>query len=396
MNKHNFPADIKKYSFQMKDFLGVDFTTHESEVNDKRSPDALNLISGLQGSVDKRFGTEILKKFEGKIWTIYHDRYVDGKSNIEVIIIHEGTRLWVWDSYNNTWQRVKQWLQGSGFVNFEIKERKTNFLLITPANKSNSHSTKLIQNNWVDSKSEDVLILFHSALYGTPMTFDTVVYNIGKNKSGTILQGFEMWFKFPVTSIARTPSGNGTSYEASNKLTGYRRNDFLSDVSSVEYVLDWTFGHMGWIEQMQADGTFSTSLHGTTGTTITYTVDKPNKKIVFSAVPHATYKTGVDNIRIYFSSNATHNDSFYPSDMHEFTSYARFGIGNDEDYAFMCNPDGNYYSGNKEACVLLESRMYYNDNFTQYLGSQRRLDIQNLGNILLSMLKNTELTQPCI
>ena len=45
----NLPPEIrinKKAQFNLRDFLGVDFTTHESEVNFKRSPDTVNLISG--------------------------------------------------------------------------------------------------------------------------------------------------------------------------------------------------------------------------------------------------------------------------------------------------------------------------------------------------------------
>ena len=83
----------KKAQFNLKDFLGVDFTTHESEVNFRRSPDAVNLISGQTGSVDKRFGIKIEHNFGERIWCVYRDFYASGTTYIEYSIIQSGKRL---------------------------------------------------------------------------------------------------------------------------------------------------------------------------------------------------------------------------------------------------------------------------------------------------------------
>jgi hypothetical protein len=110
IRKYNFASPIKQHAFQVRDLLGVDFTTHESEVEQRRSPDAVNLISGYQGSMDKRFGTGIFKKFEGRIWSVHNIKtwvygttiLPDGtKERFEVnaIIVHEGTRLWAYNPH---------------------------------------------------------------------------------------------------------------------------------------------------------------------------------------------------------------------------------------------------------------------------------------------------------
>ena len=68
--EHRFPPQPTPSQFKLRDFLGVDFTTHESEVNSRRSPDAVNLISGKQGSMDKRFGFKLEKMYGNKIYSM--------------------------------------------------------------------------------------------------------------------------------------------------------------------------------------------------------------------------------------------------------------------------------------------------------------------------------------
>ena len=390
MNKHNFPADIKKYSFQMKDFLGVDFTTHESEVNDKRSPDALNLISGLQGSVDKRFGTEILKKFEGKIWSVHNIKtWVYGTTvmpdgvleriDINVTIVHEGTRLWAYNPHLDTWQQAV--LVSSGSETLVLQERPTNFI-----EWNNQSYFTLMHNNWITSKS-DLLILYCTA-------------NTYSGQEGQI------WFQVylndpynfltytPRTSIARSPNGlNSTKYEDENLIINVRRNKFLSDASSTVYKLDvntcYGFPDANvTVFQMQADGTFSSALHNASGTAITATLTSGTNTVTFSAVPHATYKTGVDNIEIWFRTGQ--NSKKISSQINYYQSFASYGLNGLSDNIFFCNNSEQRFMNKEIWLTAIKDtedydgiKMYISSNSYSILGSNRKIGYSKVGQYLV-------------
>lgn len=393
MNKHNFPADIKKYSFQMKDFLGVDFTTHESEVNDKRSPDALNLISGLQGSVDKRFGTEILKKFEGKIWAVHNIKTAiyttnimpDGlKERIEVniTVVHEGTHLWAYNPYLDVWMEADVWDGVNPMYKPVLQERQTNFI-----EYSNQNYYTLIHNNWITNK-DDLMVLY---CFGRTETgyegqiFFMVILN----------DSYTMNLYYPTTSIARSPDGKtSTKYEQPNALVNVRINKFLSNSTDKTFVLDfdgntYSFGDLGgFVSQMLANGTFGTP-HDASGNPITWTYDNANHSITFSAVPHATYKTGVDNIEVRFLT--TYSTKKTTNKMNEYTSFVNYGFNGLNDLIFFCNSTESRFRS-KEIWISIEqqnegetkTRLYFDPNNTANLGSNRKIGYSKIGEYLVS------------
>lgn len=388
MNKHNFPADIKKYSFQMKDFLGVDFTTHESEVNDKRSPDAINLISGLQGSVDKRFGTEIIKKFSGRIWSVHNIKtwvygttiLPDGtKERFEVnaTIVHEGTRLWAYNPHLNTWQRaVDMYLNP-----VDIQERPTNFI-----EWNNQSYFTLLHNNWVTDKN-DLLVM--------SCTANTMTGNEGKLFFWLYVNDPVNYLIYiPRTSIARSPNGlTSTNYEPSNLIINARVNKFLSNASDTVFKLDYgtcySFdGSGGFVMQMQADGKFSSALHDASGTAITATFTAGSNIVTFSGVPHATYKTGVDNIEIWFRTDKSTKK--VTANINDYDSFSSFGLGGLNNFTFFCN-NREIRFRHKEIWMEAKKdteandmiKFYLSSNNYSILGSNRKLGYSKVGEYLV-------------
>ena len=79
---------LKRYS----SFRGVDFSSDPSQVDDRRSPWAPNLISDAGGFPEKRLGWRTLHTFEGAVHGIFFFRSERGS----FCLCHAGDRLWLW------------------------------------------------------------------------------------------------------------------------------------------------------------------------------------------------------------------------------------------------------------------------------------------------------------
>ena len=94
----------------------------------------------------------------------------------------------------------------------------------------------------------------------------------------------------PTTSIARKPSGGGKIYQDVNMLTPWRRNTFLADGSSKEFLLDSkNIDKVAPIVKVE-DKVVNN-----------YTVDYAEGKITFDAVVSAPLTDGQDNVSVEFS-----------------------------------------------------------------------------------------------
>lgn len=391
INKYNFPSPIKSNRFEISDFLGVDFTTHESEVNTKRSPDALNMISGYQGSMDKRTGLRRLIEqktdFSGKIYAIKKIKtyiYVPvtlERREIDVIIVHAGTQLWAYNSYLDTWQQAKVVDGVNPYYNAVLQERETNFI-----EYSNQNYMTLIHNNWINNKN-DLMVL-----YCTGSTYrgeeGTIWFYIYLNDSVSIN------LYYPTTSIGRSPNGlTSTKHENPNALVNVRINKFLSNATDKTFVLDYNgstysmSAYGGLVTQMLADGTFGQP-HDASNNPITWTYDNANHSITFSAVPHATYKTGVDNIEVRFYTNQSTKK--VTNVMNNYLSFANYGFKGLNDLIFFCNNTEIRFR-NKEIGIVVKqqnegetkTRLYYDGTLSSELGSNRKLGYSKIGENLI-------------
>ena len=93
MSKFNFGSAAKaKRTLNIERFRGVDFANSPFGVSGERSPDACNLIPGLQGFPVMRPGSRNLAAFDGRINGI-HKLTVIGA---EYRLVHHGSRLSLW------------------------------------------------------------------------------------------------------------------------------------------------------------------------------------------------------------------------------------------------------------------------------------------------------------
>ncbi len=78
------------YTKNYQSFLGVDFSKDASMVDDRRSPDAENIISDLDGFPEKRVGWRVLKNFEGRINGIF----TFGDMHNPSTVVHAGDAIY--------------------------------------------------------------------------------------------------------------------------------------------------------------------------------------------------------------------------------------------------------------------------------------------------------------
>jgi hypothetical protein len=97
----------------------------------------------------------------------------------------------------------------------------------------------------------------------------------------------------PTTSIARKPSGGGTAHEDVNMLTGKRKNTFLADGTSKDFMLD----------AQKIDSDFAPIVKVNDAVVTNYTVDYAKGKITFNTAPAKPATDGQDNVSVEFKKD---------------------------------------------------------------------------------------------
>lgn len=244
------PPELK--SFNLNQFLGVDFTKGDYISDARRSPDALNTVWGNNPFVfDTRPG--IKRVFTDKlIDTSNEGKPINGIHIYEPlgeILIHAKT-----DLYKITGTAT------------EIKDGEAETTLLYTGLEARATQSFMMNG---------ILYIIGGGLY---LQYDGVIV--------TEVVGF-----IPTTVINRLPSGGGVAFEAVNLISAYRKNSFRAESIPQEIVDTYT-----------ADGT-ETEFSLTTTTNITYDeivvtvdsnikqavvdyiVDRINAKITFLVAP---------------------------------------------------------------------------------------------------------------
>ena len=219
------------------DFLGVDFSNSPANIDDNKSPNAVNLIRAVPGKVRKRMGYEVIKDYgQGNI-NGYHTRRGDDKA-----IVHVGTNMYMGDD-----------------------------IVYEGANDAISRSWQFNDNLYIiDGKK--MLQYDGKSLH----TCESVAY-------------------IPTITIAKAPGGGGTQYEALNLIQPAFIELFLSDGTSTSYQL--TFGELDdtpvkvWF--LDSNANWVEKKEGTD-----FTVNRPAGTINFTTAPGKSPLTGEDNVKI--------------------------------------------------------------------------------------------------
>ena len=233
----SIPKSPSKRIMTIDDFLGVDFSNSPANIDDNKSPNAVNLIRDVPGKVRKRMGYEVIKDYgQGNI-NGYHTRRGDDKA-----IVHVGTNMYMGD-----------------------------VIVYEGANDAISRSWQFNDNLYIiDGKK--MLQYDGKSLH----TCESVAY-------------------IPTITIAKAPGGGGTQYEALNLIQPAFIELFLSDGTSTSYQL--TFGELDdtpvkvWF--LDSNANWVEKKEGTD-----FTVNRPAGTINFTTAPEKSPLTGEDNVKI--------------------------------------------------------------------------------------------------
>ena len=214
-------------------FRGVDF--RGEEINLVRSPDSLNVYKDYRetSSIRTRPGMKLAVEFPAKVYGIFFYK------NLK--LVHSGKNLYT----------------------------------VTTGGKKT-----IIYSGLNEAVSQ-------SFVYE-----DTWYFKDGKNYlqyDGTTIKEVEGYV--PTTSIGRKPSGGGSVHEDVNMLTGKRRNTFLADGGSFEFVLDALNIDEDYPPIVKVNDVVATK---------GYTVNYAEGKITFGKAPDAPLTDGQDNVSIEF------------------------------------------------------------------------------------------------
>lgn len=216
-----------------RDFRGVDFSNRKDEVYLSRTPDALNMWKNYKSTggkaIETRPDVELLKEYSNAIFGLFFYEI----NGVLHRIVHSGTNLY----------------DDNDVIFNEMAEHTSHFFV------------------------------FNNNLYIKDGT-NYLVYN-GTTCSNVV--GF-----IPTTTISRSPAGGGTIYQDVNLLSAYRKNSFVADGTSTEYLLD------------TKDIDSVTNVWIEDELTTDYTVDTTNGKITFNVAPGEPLTVGQDNVVIEF------------------------------------------------------------------------------------------------
>ena len=270
MAKSTYKGGSSVYTFDT--FKGVDYAHSSGNVSTQRSTDGLNMVRSEVGKVRKRTGYQLdEKQWEGNINGIHF--YVTGEGT--QCIIHCKNTFYiqgepVWQTANDDFSR-------------SVQIGKCLYI--------------------VDGKNF--------------LVYDGESFSAVREKAYV-----------PVVYVHRTPCGGGQPYEQVNILTDKRKESFISDGESIEYLLSRKNVGEGPVSALifSADGN-STEIKENNG----FTVNRAAGIITFSSPPPISRDGNEDNVYIEYEK-AAENADLSPEGC---TVITAFGKGGRQDTLFL-------------------------------------------------------------
>lgn len=294
------PSSPKIYNVDIESFKGVDFTNNPTQVSKYRSPDAVNMISNLDGFPVKRNGFSLIHDFGSRINGIY--RLFDGE---EHILIHAGTVL---------------------YKGMEAPE-----IIMEGLPNARSSAFQMVSKLW---------ILTGAGFY---------VYGAFEGETRECRKVSDIAY-VPTTSIARSANGGGTSYENINLLSARRKNMFLSQKDETEFQLDAEgIDSVDEVLVLDAEGNWIQKTQNSD-----YTVDLENGVITFTEAPGESPVIGRDNLTVSFTKHV----EGYTDRIDKCTIFGIYGVGGTDNRAFL---SGNSELQNYDWFTAVDDPTYVSD-----------------------------------
>lgn len=282
-------------------FRGLDLSTDQTQIDDGRSPQMVNMISDAGGYPQLRPGWRTLHTMAdggaiGGIFPFESDDAVE-------LIVHAGTKLMRLTASDDQYSETE---------------------LMTGLHAGRSCGFYMDGKLWILTGNE---FLRYDGKTAAKVEDDAYI---------------------PTTSVLCKPSGGGTSHESVNLLTPWRKNTFVPDGNSRDFVVDTKAIDAGttvkaWNNDKEI--TSGISFAPTTG------------KVTFATAPAAPAASGTASLVIQFSKTTEGS----ADKIKKCTIYATFGVNTGSRLFLSGNPDEpatEWYSG-------LNDPTYWPD--TQYI-----------------------------
>lgn len=254
-------------------FCGADFSTDPSLVESCRSPLCTNIVADGGGMPQKRLGYRTVQSLGDTVYGLFGAEFGGTVKRLA----HAGTKLYVW------------------------ADDGTPAVLLSGLPRRKSRAVFLAGKLW---------IVTGGGFYSYDGTEAKRV-----SASGAYV---------PTTTITRSPSGGGGSYEAVNLLTPYRKNAFQTDGKSVKFTLDG---------EIDASGAVRAWVWGEEVTD--FTLDRAAGTITLPSAPAAPDAGASDGLVMQFP----HTVEGYADRIDKCTIITTYGVGSNDRVVLSGNPD---------------------------------------------------------
>lgn len=254
-------------------FRGADFSTDPSLVESCRSPLCTNIVADGGGMPQKRLGYRTVQSLGDTVYGLFGAEF----GGMVKRLVHAGTKLYAW------------------------ADDGTPAVLLSGLPRRKSRAVFLAGKLW---------IVTGGGFYSYDGTEAKRV-----SASGAYV---------PTTTITRSPSGGGVSYEAVNLLTPYRKNAFQTDGKSVKFTLDG---------EIDASGAVRAWVWGEEVTD--FTLDRAAGTITLPSAPAAPDAGASDGLVVQFP----HTVEGYADRIDKCTIITTYGVGSNDRVVLSGNPD---------------------------------------------------------
>lgn len=254
-------------------FRGADFSTDPSLVESCRSPLCTNIVADGGGMPQKRLGYRTVQSLGDTVYGLFGAEFGGTVKRL----VHAGTKLYAW------------------------ADDGTPAVLLSGLPRRKSRAVFLAGKLW---------IVTGGGFYSYDGTEAKRV-----SASGAYV---------PTTTITRSPSGGGVSYEAVNLLTPYRKNAFQTDGKSVKFTLDG---------EIDVSGAVRAWVWGEEVTD--FTLDRAAGTITRPSAPAAPDAGASDGLVVQFP----HTVEGYADRIDKCTIITTYGVGSNDRVVLSGNPD---------------------------------------------------------
>lgn len=332
LSTNNIP-DTKLYTKVYSQFVGVDFTTDDTNISDSRSPDALNLITDAAGFPEKRPGWRAIHNYScDHVTRKIHGLFYANFDGYKVILVHVGTLLFAYDLKTGENRPIclsvndgtcaffahgghVYFLDGATYYRISYTPDQFSFIQVT----------------------------------GIAYTPVTAIQGHYEQETETAKDGTE------TVTYTWVPCKD---YEEQNILTSKQINTLAGDGINTVFWLSDSKCTVSRVEMLK-NGIWSVA----TGYTTSEDADLEKTKITFTTAPAAHAKgAGVDNIKVYFT---TTNYMADPTLIEHCTIATQYGYFNDNRFFVSGNPDKKHMDW---ACAVDDPTYWEVNQWTQVGG----------------------------